>query len=89
MNIGSIIIMGMFTIVLVAFLIVVAKAWWWCHQQDLNHKAQEKEDLRRRIMDEEKATRRRLMDEDQESERIMTEGWMDAVLEDAEYRCRR
>ncbi len=86
MDIGAMIIMGMFAIVLGAFLFVVIRVWVRAHCE---HKAQEKEDLRRRIMDEEKATRRRLMDEDKESERIMTEGWMDAVLEDAEYRCRR
>lgn len=75
MDIGAIIIMGMFAMVLAAFLSVVTIQ---CLKAHYEHKAKQKEDLRRR-----------LMEKDKESEKIMTEGWLNAILQDAEEKCRR
>lgn len=75
MDIGAMIIMGMFAMVLAAFLFVVIVQ---CVTAHLEHKALQKEDLRRR-----------LMEEDKKSEKIMTEGWLNAILQDAEEKCRR
>jgi len=78
MDLGAIIIMGMFAIVLAAFIFVVTREWVKAHRENKEHKAWEKEDLRRRLMEEHK-----------ESEKIMTEGWLNAILQDAEEKCRR
>ncbi len=90
MDIGVIIILVLFGILLMAITIPLIMAWVHVHRKHKRMEERERETLERRLMKNldhlrmDKALR--IVELEAEQERIMTEGWLNAILKDAEDR---
>ena len=88
MDIGAIIIMILFGILLVTFVGVVGTIWVQVHKSHKRRDKEERDRLERRLRKNLEHLRMdnalRIVEKQAEQERLMTEGWLNAILEDVE-----
>lgn len=88
MDIGAIIIMILFGILLVTFVGVVGTIWMQVHRTHKRREQEERDRLERRLMKNKDRVQMDyaliLIEEKAEQDRVMTEGWLNSILSDVE-----